>query len=85
MKKKTRSILSDLQNIIPQDNKNIIIENRASHIIHSAINLLDQIKASYPAEEAIELEKKFYASIKTNEPKRFEKTIRKINNSVDGK
>jgi hypothetical protein len=78
MKKKTRSILTELQNFLPEGNKDAIIENRASHIIQSAINLLEQIKNSYPAEQAEDLEKRFYSSLRNRDPKRFERKIKEI-------
>jgi len=78
MKKKTRSILNELQNFLPEGNKDIIIENRANHIIQSAINLLEQIHKSYTAENAEELEKRFYSSLKNRDPKRFERKIKEI-------
>ena len=78
MKKRTKSILNELQNYLPEANKDIIIENRANHIIQSAINLLTQICENYSAEEAEELEKRFYSSVKNRDPQRFERTIKKI-------
>jgi hypothetical protein len=81
MKKHTRSILDELQSYLPSDNKDIIIENRANHILQSAINLMTQIEKNYSKEDAEELEKKFYSAIKNRDVKRFERVIKKI---VDG-
>lgn len=81
MKKHNRSILSELQNIIPTENKDIIIENRAGHIIQSAINLLEQVSKNYTPEQAEELEKKFFSSIKNRDGRRFERSIKKIHES----
>lgn len=81
MKKKTRSILNELQNYLPEGNKDIIIENRANHIIQSTINLLEQIYSSYTAEQAQELEKRLYSSVKNRDPKRFERKIKEIKES----
>lgn len=78
MKKTTRSILSELQNFVPQENKDIIIESRASHIIQSAINLFEQIEKNYTPEEADELQKKFYSAIKNKDSRRFERAIKKL-------
>lgn len=85
MKKKTRSILSELQNFLPEGNKDIIIENRANHIIQSAINLLEQIHTSYNPEQAEELEKRFYSSLRNRDPRRFERMIKKIKEGVEDK
>ena len=84
MKKKPRSILTELQNILPEGNKDIIIENRANHILQSAINLLEQIYKSYTPEQAEELEKRFYSSLKNRDPRRFERKIKEIKENSGG-
>jgi len=73
-----RSILTELQNYIPHEDKEIIIANRANHIIESAINLMELIKKHYNEEQAEELQKRLFSSIKNNDSKRFEKTIKKF-------
>ena len=78
MKKRNRSILTELQNILPVENKDIIIENCANHIIHSAINLLEQIHTNYSKEQAEELEKRFYSSLRNRDPRRFERTLKEF-------
>lgn len=78
MKKHNRSILTELQNMLPVENKDIVIENRASHIIQSAINLLEQVSKNYTAEQSEELEKKFFSAIKNRDGRRFERSIKKI-------
>ena len=84
MKKKPRSILTELQNILPEGNKDIIIENRANHILQSAINLFEQIYKSYTPEQAEELEKRFYSSLRNRDPRRFERVIKKIQENDGG-
>lgn len=78
MKNKTRSILSELQNFLPTESKEIVISNRANHIIESSINLLELIAKNYSPEEAVELEKKLLSSIKNRDAKRFERQIKKL-------
>lgn len=78
MKKQTRSILHELQSFLPKDGKDVIVENRASHIIESSINLLEQIYKNYPQDQAEELEKRFYSSIRNRDSRRFERSIKKI-------
>ena len=85
MDKRTRSILSELNAIIPQKNKHIILESRASHVIESCINLLTQIEENFDKDEAEELQKRFFSSIKNKDPKRFERGIKKIKDIDDGK
>ena len=83
MKKQTRSILNELQNFLPKENKDVIVENRASHIIESAINLIEQIYKSYTPEQAEELEKKFYSAVRNRDGRRFERSIKKIKESKE--
>lgn len=78
MKKQTRSILNELQSFLPSQSKEIVIGNRASHIIESAINLFELIDRNYDPEQAEELKKRMFSSIKNKDPKRFEKTISKL-------
>jgi hypothetical protein len=81
MKKRTRSILKELEAILPQQNRQAIIESRASHIIESAINLLNQIYTAYGPDEALELEKRFLSSLKNRDPKRFDRGMKKFKDS----
>jgi hypothetical protein len=78
MKKQTRSILSELQSFLPAESKEIVIGNRANHIIESAVNLLELISRHYAPEQAAELEKKLLSSIKNRDAKRFERHIKKL-------
>jgi len=78
MKKRTRSILEELNSIIPEKSKHVIIENRAEHIIHSCLNLLQQIEENFSPEEAEELQKRFFSSLRNKDPQRFERGIKKM-------
>ena len=75
MKKFTRSILNELQSFIPDQSKDSIIQNRANHILESTINLFEQIEKLYRPDQAEELQKRFFSSIKNRDPKRFTKTM----------
>lgn len=78
MQKRTKSILSELNRILPPENKHAVMENRGSHIIESCINFIDHIHSNFDAETAMELEKRLYSSIKNRDPKRFERGVRKV-------
>ena len=56
MQKKTRSILEELDNLYVERDRRAVIETRASNIIESAIRLLEQIEAEYPADQAENLQ-----------------------------
>ncbi|CAB4164146.1 hypothetical protein UFOVP1146_82 [uncultured Caudovirales phage] len=77
MQKKTRSILEELDNLyVEHDNKHII-EQRANNIIASAIRLLEQIDASYTAEQADNLTRKLINAIRLRDPGKFTRTVRR--------
>lgn len=78
MRKGTRSILQELNDIGVNRDADLIIESRGSNIIQSAINLLDLIREQYDIETAAELERRFINSIKGSDPAKFKRGIKKI-------
>ena len=80
MRKTTRSILDEISTMVPNHDKNLVIESRANHIINSAINLLQMIRESYPNESADELERRLINSIKGKDANKFIRGLRRINN-----
>jgi hypothetical protein len=77
MQKKTRSLLEELDSMYIQRDQRHVIENRASNIIASAIRLLEEIDASYPAEQAENLRRKLLNAINQRDPGKFTRTVRK--------
>lgn len=77
MKKRTRSILEELNNLHRRDN-DLLIETTGNNIIESAINLLSRIHSVYDAETAADLERKFLNSIRTGDSKKFRRSLQKI-------
>ena len=78
MKKRTRSILEELNNLDRRPNNDHLIEASGSNIIESAINLLNKISESSDADTASELERRFLNSIKSGDPKKFKRSIHKV-------
>jgi hypothetical protein len=91
MKLRTRSILQELNEIADIRNKDSLLESRATNIINSAINLMENIHKNYTAEQADELERRFINAIRGQDPAKFSRGIRKIvesrknNRSLDQK
>lgn len=83
MKRHTRSILEELNSVALKKDGETIIENRAAHVINSAINLLSTIKENFPPEQAYELERRFLNSIKAGDPTKFTRGIRKLRDSKE--
>lgn len=77
MLKKTRSLLEELEAIGNNRDMNHVIENRATNVITSAINLIELINRHYSKEKADLLERKLLSAIKGKDKNRFSKSIRK--------
>ena len=78
MKKRTRSILEELNALGREHSNDHQIEARANNIIESAINLLDRIGKTYDEDTAGELERRFLNSIRSGDPRKFKRGITKV-------
>jgi len=81
MRKRTRSILEELNNIHRKDNSNEFIQTTGTSIIESAINLLGKIYDTYPQDQALDLERRFLNSIRNSNPRKFSTGVEKIKES----
>ncbi len=81
MKRTTRSLLEELNEYADKKHTESVIESRANHIIDSAVNLINLIKEQFDPETAFELEKRFINSIRSADPNKFIRGIRKIRDS----
>lgn len=77
MQKKTRSLLEELDSMYIERDQRHVIENHASNVIASAIRLLEQIDASYTAEDAQNLQRKLINAINQRDPGKFTRTVRR--------
>ena len=78
MQKRTRSILDELANIGIERDKESLIESRASNVIAGAIHLVNYIKEHYDAETAAELERRLLNSIRSQDPLKFTRGVRRL-------
>ena len=78
MKKRTRSILEELNNLDRTKSNDHLIEASGSNIIESAINLLNKISKTYDETTAGELERRFINSIKSGDPRKFKRGVQKV-------
>lgn len=83
MKRTTRSLLEELNEFAAKKHTESVIESRATHIIDSAVNLIALIKEQFDPETAFELEKRFINSIRSADPNKFTRGIRKIRDSKE--
>ena len=83
MQKKTRSILEELTNARINTEPENFVESRASHIIDSAINLVQYIRENFDEQTAYTLEKKFNLAIKNLDGSKFTKGVSKVKEIKD--
>ena len=83
MKKATKSLLEELNSIALKKDNEAVIESRAAHVINSAINLINAIKESYTPDQSYELERRFINSIRSSDPSKFVRGIRKLRDSKE--
>ena len=80
MQKRTRSILTELDELLIHKDKDSLLESRASNIINGAINLIKYIHENYEAETAGELERRLLNANKGQDPAKFTRGVRKLKN-----
>lgn len=83
VKRHTRSLLEELNDISIKKDTEAVIESRAAHVIDSAINLINSIKENFDPETAYELERRLLNSIKAADPAKFTRGIRKLRDSKE--
>ena len=81
MKKQTRSILHELNSMIVEKDRRHVMESRATNVIESAINLINEMHKHYESDVAGDLERRLLNSIKHQDTKRFVRGIRRVNES----
>lgn len=85
MKKRTRSILEELNNLGRTKDNDFLIETTGNNIIESAINFLNRISENYDETTSAELERRFINSIKSGDPRKFKRSMQKIIESKENK
>jgi hypothetical protein len=78
LQKRTRSILTELDELLTHKDKDNLLESRANNIIIGAINLIKYIRENYAAEQAGDLERRLLNAIKGQDPSKFSRGVRKL-------
>jgi len=78
LQKRARSILDELDTLIVHKDRENLVESRASNVIAGAINLINYIRENYEPEQAAELERRLINSIRTQEPEKFKRGVRRM-------
>ena len=78
MKKRTRSLLEEINSLAPKKDKTAILESKGNNAISSIINILEMIDSNYSEDTAQDLTKRIMVSIKNRDPERFNRGVKKI-------
>lgn len=70
--------MHELDNHSLNKDRENFVEARATNVIQGAINLLQFIRENYDIDTAQELERRLINSIRSGEPSKFSRGIRKI-------
>lgn len=81
MKHKTRSLLTELEDLSKNRDTRHIIENRANNVISSAIHLMEVIERNFGPEQAAVLEKKLFIAIKNRDSEKFSRSLKRTGSS----
>lgn len=83
--KEFKSLLNELDEMMPERDKHQVIEAKADHFINSGIRLLEQIEEEFSEEDAQELTRRLFNSLKAKDFAKFQRKIRQINEENKGK
>ena len=75
MKRKTRSILEEINELVPNKSRQEVINSRASHVLTSMINLLESIHESYDKTTAENLERKLLNAVRSRDARKFTNSL----------
>jgi len=78
VKKRTKSLLEEINNIAPTRDNAQLIESRGINVLSSMINLLEMIEQTYDADIAQDLQKRMILDLKNREPTRFVRGVKKL-------
>ena len=78
MKRKTRSILEEINSMSPNRDRKQIVEAHAEQVIVTAINLINLINETFDVETAADLNKRLINSIRTKDPRKFKRGVSKL-------
>lgn len=79
VKKRTRSLLEEINRINLHKDKEQFIENKATNIVAGTENLINLINETYDHDTAQDLIKRLLNAIRTHDPKKFQRGIRRVN------
>ena len=78
MKRKTRSVLEEINSMSPKRDRRQLVEANAEQVIATAINLIELINETFDDETAADLNKRLINSIRTKDPRKFKRGVSKL-------
>lgn len=80
-----KSILDELETVDrSRGDKHLFVESKANNAINAAINVIRLIESNYSEQEADELKRRLFNSIKGQDPAKFQRKIRQLKENSDG-
>lgn len=76
--KNVKSLIEELDSIVPERSKHQIVEARAQNAIASCMNLMQLIAESFDQDIAEDLNKRLLSSIKNKDPNKFLRKVKEI-------
>jgi predicted secreted Zn-dependent protease len=80
MKKRTKSLLEEINSIAPVRDRTQLLESRGNNAISAVINLIEMIETEFDAETSQDLQKRIMLSIKNRDADRFIRGIKRMRN-----
>ena len=78
MSKRFKSLLDELDSIVPERDKYTILESRVNHFIQSGINIMELIEENFSPQEADELTRRLFNSLKGRDVNKFNRKVRQL-------
>jgi hypothetical protein len=76
-----KSLLEEINSIVPVRDKEYFVENKAVNIIAGTKHLVEYIKDNFTLEESDDLLKRLFNSLKTGDDSKFRRGIKQIKES----
>lgn len=76
-----KSLLDELDRMVPERDKYTLVEARADHFLRSGMNLLNLIQENFNEQEADELTRRLFNALKNHDVAKFQRKIRQLKES----
>jgi len=79
-----RSLLTELDSVYAEKNDIRLIESLSDHLLDSLINYFDLVDKALPQDEAEEVKKQFYSTVRRKDKRKFNKMIKELKVKYNG-